>query len=48
MGNPADLPDLPDQLDELDQLDDDALLNGGPVATSGEDTVGLTLEDLPF
>jgi hypothetical protein len=42
MRNPADLPDLPDQ------LDDDALLNGGPVATSGEDAFGLTLEDLPF
>ena len=42
MDNPADLPDLPDQLDQQ------ALLAGGPVATSGADTIGLTLEDLPF
>jgi hypothetical protein len=39
MDSPADLPDLPDE---------QALLCGGPVATSGADIFGLTLEDLPF
>jgi hypothetical protein len=45
MDNPADLPDLPDL---PDQLDEQALLCGGPVATGGADTFGLTIEDLPF
>jgi hypothetical protein len=48
MHSPADLPDLPELPDLPDQCDEETLLGGGPESTTGEDTFGLTLEEIPF